>query len=46
MRLPLEGINEREEKVVTGALRAAANFFDMHYRSILEFGGGRAREDE
>lgn len=39
MRLPLEGINAREERLVASALRAAASFFDMHYRSILEFRG-------
>lgn len=43
MRLPLEGIVKREEWVVAGALRAAANYFDVHYKSILRFGGGRPR---
>lgn len=43
MRLPLEGIVKRNESVVSGALRAAANYFDIHYRSILDFGGGRPR---
>lgn len=43
MRLPLEGIKQQEERVVASALRAAANFFDIHYRSILDFGGGRIR---
>ncbi len=46
MRLPLEGIVQRDESVVSGALRAAANFFDIRYRSILDFGGGRVREDD
>ncbi len=41
MRLPLEGVAKREETVVTRALRAAANYFDVHYRSIRDFGGGR-----
>ena len=41
MRLPLEGIVRRKESVVTGALRAAASYFDVHYRSIRSFGGGR-----
>ena len=43
MRLPLEGIVKREESIVSGALRAAANYFDVHYRSIRHFGGGRIR---
>jgi hypothetical protein len=43
MRLPLEGIAKRDEWVVAGALRAAANYFDMHYRSIRAFRGGRIR---
>jgi hypothetical protein len=41
MRRPLERIVERDEWVVYGALRAAATFFDIHFRSIREFGGGR-----
>jgi len=43
MRLPLEGIVKREEWVVAGALRAAANYFDIHYKSIRIFRGGRPR---
>jgi hypothetical protein len=43
MRLPLEGIVEQEEWVVAGALRAAANYFDVHYKSIRFFRGGRVR---
>lgn len=43
MRLPLEGIAKKEESVVDRALRAAANYFDVHYRSIRHFGGGRIR---
>jgi hypothetical protein len=45
MRMPLEGITKREEWVVYGALRAAANYFDVHYRSIRDFGGGRMRNE-
>lgn len=41
MRRPLERIAGRDEWTVFGALRAAANYFDVHYRSIREFGGGR-----
>jgi hypothetical protein len=43
MRLPLEGIVEHEEWVVASALRAAANYFDIHYKSIRFFRGGRVR---
>ena len=43
MRLPLEGIAKREEWVVAGALRAAASYFDIHYKSIRLFRGGRIR---
>lgn len=43
MRLPLEGIVKREESIVGGALRAAANYFEVHYKSIRHFGGGRMR---
>jgi hypothetical protein len=43
MRLPLQQIDEREEWLVASALRAAANYFDVHYRSIRSFGGGRLR---
>lgn len=45
MRLPLEGIGKREEQVVANALRAAANYFDVHFKSILYFRGGRNRRD-
>lgn len=44
MRIPLEGIVRRRESVVTGAIRAAANYFDVHYRSIRDFRGGRNRQ--
>ena len=44
MRQPLEGILGRDESIVSGALRAAVNFLDVHYRSIREFGGGRWNE--
>ena len=43
MRLPLEGIARREESVVSSALRAAVNYLDVHYKSILDFGGGPTR---
>jgi hypothetical protein len=37
MRRPLEGIVKRKESVVAGALRAAVNYLDVHYRSIRDF---------
>ena len=43
MRSPLEHIAAKDERLVFGALRAAANFFDMHFRSVRDFGGGRPR---
>ena len=43
MRLPLQGIEAREEWIVASALRAAANYFEIHYKSIRSFGGGRLR---
>ena len=43
MRRPLEQIGEREEWMVSSAIRAAANYFDVHFKSIRIFGGGRAR---
>jgi predicted amidophosphoribosyltransferase len=43
MRHSLEHIATKDESVVFGALRAAANYFDMHYRSVRDFGGGRPR---
>lgn len=43
MRLPLEGITKREESVVARALQAAANYLEVHRRSIRHFGGGRVR---
>jgi hypothetical protein len=43
MRRDLEGIAKRNESVVYGAIRAAAEYFDTHYRSIRDFGGGRRR---
>jgi transcription elongation factor Elf1 len=43
MRPPLQAIDEREEWIVASALRAAANYFDIHYKSIRTFGGGRMR---
>jgi hypothetical protein len=43
MRIPLQEIVKRDEWVVASALRAAANYFDIHYKSIRLFRGGRMR---
>ena len=43
MRLPLEGIIRQPEWMVASALRAAASYFDVHFRSIRHFRGGRIR---
>jgi hypothetical protein len=43
MRSPLEHIAAKNEGIVYGALRAAAQYFDLHYRSVRDFGGGRPR---
>jgi predicted amidophosphoribosyltransferase len=43
MRQALEAIPNRDAFVVSRALRAAANYFDVHFQSIRNFGGGRKR---
>jgi predicted amidophosphoribosyltransferase len=43
MRDALEAIRNRDAFVVSRALRAAANYFDVHFQSIRNFGGGRKR---
>jgi hypothetical protein len=43
MRAPLERIPSKEGWIVGRALRAAANYFDVHFQSIRKFGGGRKR---
>ena len=41
LRGPLESIDERDPTAVIRGLRAAANYFDVRFRSIRDFGGGR-----
>ena len=41
MRASLEGVEQHDEGTVYRALRAAANYFDVHFQSIRSFGGGR-----
>jgi predicted amidophosphoribosyltransferase len=43
MRQPLEEIVKREEWIVAGALRAAASYLEIHFKTIRHFGGGRPR---
>jgi predicted amidophosphoribosyltransferase len=43
MRQPLEKIAMKDSWVVARAIRVAASYFDVHYRSIRYFGGGRMR---
>jgi hypothetical protein len=43
MRLPLQNIEAHEEWIVASALRAAANYFEVHFKSIRSFGRGRLR---
>ena len=43
MRLGIENIPAKDGGVVGNALRAAANYFDVHFASIRRFGGGRKR---
>ena len=43
MRLALEKIPAKEPNVVGRALRAAANYFNVHFQSVRNFGGGKKR---
>jgi hypothetical protein len=43
MRLELERIPTKEPSVVARALRAAANYFNVHFQSVRNFGGGKKR---
>lgn len=43
MRSSLEGIPAKDASIVQRALRAAANYFDVHFQSVRNFGGGRKR---
>ncbi len=44
MRLAMENIPTKDGWTVGNALRAAANYFDVHFQSIRKFGGGKKRE--
>ncbi|HUR82505.1 MAG TPA: hypothetical protein VM733_17215 [Thermoanaerobaculia bacterium] len=43
MRLNIENITTKDGGAVGNALRAAANYFNVHFASIRQFGGGRKR---
>ena len=43
MRIGLVKIEERDPSLVTRAIRQAVNFFDVHFQSIRNFGGGKKR---
>ncbi len=41
MRAALERIPSRDPWTVSSALRAAANYFNVHFASVRKFGGGK-----
>jgi predicted amidophosphoribosyltransferase len=43
MRLAVENIPEKDSNTVASALRAAANYFNVHFQSVRNFGGGKKR---
>ncbi|HVE70270.1 MAG TPA: hypothetical protein VNI54_02795 [Thermoanaerobaculia bacterium] len=43
MRLGIENIAAKDGGTVGNALRAAANYFNVHFASIRKFGGGKKR---
>ena len=43
MRLALELIPQKEPSIVARALRAAADYFNVHFQSVRNFGGGKKR---
>jgi len=43
MRAGLEAIPAKDGWTVARALRAAANYFDVHFKSVRAFGGGKKR---
>jgi hypothetical protein len=43
MRAALEGLEAKDEWTVSRALRAAANYFNVHFQSVRNFGGGKKR---
>jgi hypothetical protein len=43
MRVGLEKIEAYEPSFVARAIRQAVNFFDVHFRSVRDFGGGKKK---
>jgi hypothetical protein len=43
MRLGLENVDAKDGGMVGNALRAAANYFNVHFASVRKFGGGKKR---
>ena len=43
MRASLESIPAKDEWTVMNAVRAAARYFDVHFQSVRNFGGGKKR---
>jgi len=43
MRAGLEKIPSKDAWTVGSALRAAANYFNVHFQSVRNFGGGKKR---
>ena len=44
MRAGLDSLGAQDEFVVSRALRAAANYFNVHFQSVRNFGGGKKRD--
>ena len=43
MRTGLESVSDKHWMSVGRALRAAANYFNVHFQSVRNFGGGKRR---
>ncbi|HEY4643057.1 MAG TPA: hypothetical protein VII75_17080 [Thermoanaerobaculia bacterium] len=43
MRAHLDAASGKDEFAVSRALRAAANYFNVHFQSVRNFGGGKKR---
>lgn len=43
MRSGLESVTTKDESTVSRAMRAAANYFNVHFQSVRNFGGGKKR---
>jgi len=43
MRIGLEQIPTKDASAVMRAIRAAANYFNVHFQSVRNFGGGRKK---